>query len=163
MPASAAAGFRQRSAAPCTEGGPVRPGGALGARGVGGPPGLLMRGAPKGGAGGVGLSARPAAPAIRVGAAVLRSHAAGSVLGEHTPLSGLTDERVPTPTEMAARAAYDDAGIGPRDFDVVEVQDTDSGREILSVEELGLCPPGGGGRWVRDGGGALGSRQPVNA
>ena len=124
---------------------------------------LLMLCAPNEGAAAVVLSARPAAPAIRVAAAVLRSHVAGSVLGEHTPLSGLTDERVPTPTEMAARAAYDDAGIGPRDLDVVEVQDTDSGREILSVEELGLCPPGGGGRWVRDGGGELGSRLPVNA
>src|SRR6266571_5895857 len=62
---------------------------------------LLMLCAPNEGAAAVVLSARPAAPAIRVAAAVLRSHVAGSVLGEHTPLGGLTDERGPTPTEMA--------------------------------------------------------------
>ena len=124
---------------------------------------LLMLCAPNEGAAAVVLAARPAAPAVRVAAAVLRSHVAGSVLGEHTPLSGLTDERVPTPTEMAARAAYEEAGIGPTDADVVEVQDTDSARELLSVEELGLCPPGGSGRWIREGGGEPGSRQPVNA
>ena len=124
---------------------------------------LLMLCAPNEGAAAVVLAARPAARAVRVAAAVLRSHLAGSVLGEHTPLGGLTGERISTPTEMAARAAYEEAGIGPADLDLVELQDTDAGREILSVEELGLCPRRGGGRWVRDGGGEMGSRLPVNA
>src|SRR2546428_13639859 len=75
---------------------------------------LLMLCAPNEGAAAVVLSARPAAPAIRVAAAVLRSHVAGSVLGEHTPLSGLTDQRVPPPTEMAAPPAPDHARVGPR-------------------------------------------------
>jgi acetyl-CoA acetyltransferase len=124
---------------------------------------LLMLCAPNEGAAAVVLSARPGRdPAVQVAAAELRSHRAGSVLGEHTPLSGLVEEGVPPPTEMAARAAYETAGIGPADLDVVEVQDTDSGREILSIEELGLCPRGGGGRWVRDGGGEMGSGLPVN-
>ena len=124
---------------------------------------LLMLCAPNEGAAAVVLAARPAARAVRVAAAALRSHLAGSVLGEHTPLGGLTGERISTPTEMAARAAYEEAGIGPADLDLVELQDTDAGREILSVEELGLCPRRGGGRWVRDGGGEMGSRLPVNA
>src|SRR5439155_1471315 len=51
----------------------------------------------------------------------------------------------------------------PADLDLVELQDTDAAREILSVEELGLCERHAGGRWVRDGGGELGSRLPVNA
>ena len=124
---------------------------------------LLMLCAPNEGAAAVVLASRPAARPVRVAAAVLRSHLAGSVLGEHTPLGGLTDERVSTPTEMAARAAYEEAGIGPADLDLVELQDTDAAREILSVEELGLCERHAGGRWVRDGGGELGSRLPVNA
>jgi acetyl-CoA acetyltransferase len=124
---------------------------------------LLMLCSPNEGAAAVVLSARPTgARPVRVAAAALRSHHAGSVLGEHTPMSGLADESVPAPTAMAARDAYEEAGIGPADLHVVELQDTDSGREILSAEELGLCPRGGGGKWVRDGGGEMGSRLPVN-
>jgi acetyl-CoA acetyltransferase len=124
---------------------------------------LLMLCAPNEGAAAVVLAARPAtARPVRVVAAALRSHQSGSVLGEHTPLSGLVENGVPTPTEMAARDAYEEAGLGPSDLDVVELQDTDSGREILSAEELGLCPRGGGARWVREGGGEMGSRLPVN-
>ena len=63
---------------------------------------------------------------------------------------------------LAARAAYEAAGVAPADLDVVELQDTDSGREILSVEELGLCPRGGGGRFVADGTGEMTGTLPVN-
>jgi len=125
---------------------------------------LLMLWAPNEGAAAVVVSSRPhGTTPVRIAAAVLRSHLAGSVLGEHTPLDGLASEHVATPTEMAARGAYEIASVGPEDLDLAEVQDTDAAREILSAEELGLCPPRGGGRWVRDGGGAMGSRLPVNA
>ena len=121
---------------------------------------LLMLCAPNEGAAAVVLSAQPTP--VRVAAAALRSHHAGSVLGEHTPLSGLADDGVPTPTEMAAADAYAEAGLGPGDLHLVELQDTDAAREILSAEELGLCAKRGGGRWVRDGGGEMASRLPVN-
>ena len=121
---------------------------------------LLMLCAPNEGAAAVVLSARPTL--VRVAAAALRSHYSGSVLGEHTPLSGLADDGVPTPTEMAAADAWAEAGLGPGDLDLVELQDTDAAREILSAEELGLCAKRGGGRWVRDGGGEMASRPPVN-
>ena len=48
--------------------------------------------------------------AVRIAAAQVRSHHAGNVLGEHTPLAGLVDDGMPTPTEMAATAAYAEAG-----------------------------------------------------
>ncbi len=124
---------------------------------------LLMLCAPNEGAAAVVLSAHASGPhAVRVAAAALRSHHAGSVLGEHTPMSGLAEDGVLAPTEMAARDAYEEAGVGPGDLHVVELQDTDSGREILSAEELGLCARDGGGQWVRDGGGEMTSRLPVN-
>lgn len=126
---------------------------------------LFMLCSPNEGAAAVLLSAAPGpvGPPIRVLAAVLRSHLAGSVLGEHTPMSGLLEEDPPSPTEMAARAAYEQAGVGPGELDVVELQDTDAGREILSVEELGLCERGGGGRFVADGVGERSGRLPVNS
>jgi acetyl-CoA acetyltransferase len=123
---------------------------------------LLMLCSPNEGAAAVVLSSRPGPGAIRIAAAQHRSHRAGSVLGEHTPLSGLAGTRVPTPTEMAAEAAWAQAGIGPGDLDVVELQDTDAARHILSAEELGLYPRNGGGDWIRGGGGAMTSRLPVN-
>ena len=79
---------------------------------------------------------------VQLASAVLRSHLPGSVLGEATPLAGLTDDSIPSATALAATAAYDEAGIGPDDLDVVECQDTDAARELLSYEELGLCPAG---------------------
>lgn len=123
---------------------------------------LLMLCSPNEGAAAVVLSSRPGPGAVRIAAAQLRSHLPGSVLGEHTPLCGLVGDGVVPPTTMAAHAAFEEAGVGPEDVAVVEVQDTDAGRELLSVEELGLCPRGGSGRWIRDGGGTMASRQPVN-
>jgi acetyl-CoA acetyltransferase len=123
---------------------------------------LFMLCSPNEGAAAVVLSATPPAPAVRILAAELRSHLVGSVLGEHTPLGGVADDGIPPPTTLAARAAFEVGGVSPDDVDVAEVQDTDSAREILSVEELGLCPRFGGGRWVREGGGEMGSALPVN-
>ena len=99
---------------------------------------------------------------VRLGAAVLRSHLPGSVLNESTPMSGLAEESVPAPSTLAATAAYEEAGIGPEDLDVVECQDTDAARELLSSEELGLCPPGGAAALADDGATSLGGRLPVN-
>jgi acetyl-CoA acetyltransferase len=99
---------------------------------------------------------------VTVRAATLRSHLPGSVLGEHTPMSGLVDEALPAPSELAARAAYEEAGVGPQDLNVVEVQDTDSARELLSCEELGLCAKGGAGRMIDERRTDMGGPLPVN-
>lgn len=80
---------------------------------------------------------------VQLAAAALRSHLPGSVLDESTPLAGLVDDDgITPPTTLAATDAYDEAGVGPGDLDVVECQDTDAGRELLSWYELGLCGAG---------------------
>jgi acetyl-CoA acetyltransferase len=99
---------------------------------------------------------------VTVAAAALRSHLPGNVLGEHTPMSGLADDTIPSPTELAAAAAYQEAGIGPSDLDVAELQDTDSARELLSYEELGLCGKGEAAQFLRSGSTEMGGRIPVN-
>jgi acetyl-CoA acetyltransferase len=106
----------------------------------------------------VGAAAKP----VTLAGAVLRSHLPGSVLSESTPLSGLTDDTVPAPTTLAALAAFEEAGLGPSDLDVVECQDTDAARELISYEEIGLCPPGGSGELLASGATELGGRLPVN-
>ena len=99
---------------------------------------------------------------VTLAAAVLRSHVPGPVLSESTPLAGLADDAVPAPTTLAATDAYEEAGVGPSDLDVVECQDTDAARELLSYEELGLCEPGGSAALLDSGATALGGRLPVN-
>jgi len=99
---------------------------------------------------------------VTLAAAVLRSHIPGPVLSESTPLAGLSHGEVPAPTTLAATDAYEEAGLGPSDLDVVECQDTDAARELLSCEELGLCEPGGSAALLSSGATALGGRLPVN-
>jgi acetyl-CoA acetyltransferase len=108
---------------------------------------VLERGT--GGAGGVELAS-----------AVLRSHLPGSVLNEGTPMSGLTDDQsIVPPTTLAAQAAYEEAGLGPTDLDLVECQDTDAARELLSYHELGLGDPV---ELIESGAVAPDGRLPVN-
>jgi len=65
-------------------------------------------------------------------------------------------------TRAAAKAAYEAAGIGPDDVDLVELHDAFTIGELLHYEGLGLCAKGEGARLVRDGDIALGGRVPVN-
>jgi len=123
---------------------------------------LWMLCTPNEGAAAVVLSRATRPGQVRLVSAVLRSHLPGSVLNESTPLSGLTDDSVPSPSTLAATNAYEQAGLGPADLDVVECQDTDAARELLSYEELGLCPPGGAAGLLDEGATSLGGRLPVN-
>jgi acetyl-CoA acetyltransferase len=104
-----------------------------------------------------GTAARPA-----LAAASLRSHLPGSVLGEATPMSGIDDAGITPPSTLAADDAYEQAGIGPDDVDVIECQDTDAARELLAWQELRLCAPGEQARILADGDAELGGRRPVN-
>ena len=123
---------------------------------------LYMLCSPNEGAAAVVLRAARAGDDVEVAAAALRSHRPGHVLGEHTPFSGTTDDDTPSPTELAAGDAYEQAGIGPDELDVVELQDTDSGRELLSYEELGFCAPGESAAWFDSGAPDRGGHLPVN-
>ncbi len=69
---------------------------------------------------------------------------------------------VNTCTREAAAKAYEMAGVGPEDIDLVELHDCFATAEILHYENLGLCGEGEAGRLVDDGEVALGGRIPVN-
>ena len=68
----------------------------------------------------------------------------------------------PDTVELCARDAYEEAGIGPRDLDVVELHDASAPAEIIAYEQLGLCAKGDGGQLVESGATRLGGRMPVN-
>lgn len=61
-----------------------------------------------------------------------------------------------------ARAAYEEAGIGPEDISLAEVYDLSTALELEWYEDIGLCAPGAGAKLVREGATALGGRVPVN-
>ncbi len=61
-----------------------------------------------------------------------------------------------------AQTAYEKAGVGPEDLDLIECHDAFTISEILHYEALGLCSQGEGGRLVEAGETALGGRIPVN-
>jgi len=61
----------------------------------------------------------------------------------------------------AATAAYQQAGVGPEDLDLVECHDAFTIGEILYTEELGLCEQGRGGELVASGATSPGGRSAV--
>ena len=84
---------------------------------------------------------------------------------------GPDDWFVPAPafqvgrTGLSARAAaiaYEQAGVGPGEVDLIECQDTDAASELLAYRELGLCDEGDEAALLRSGATTLGGRIPVN-
>jgi acetyl-CoA acetyltransferase len=69
---------------------------------------------------------------------------------------------VNTCTQLAAKQAYEMAGVGPDDIDLVELHDCFATAEILHYGNLGLCKPEDAGRMIDEGQTALGGRVPVN-
>jgi len=69
---------------------------------------------------------------------------------------------VNTCTRRAARQAYEMAGVGPQDLDLVELHDCFATAEILHYENLGLCADGEAGKLIDEGETAHGGRIPVN-
>lgn len=68
----------------------------------------------------------------------------------------------PGPTEVTASQAYEKSGLGPKDIDCFEVQDTDAFCEIEIYESLGLCALGEGGRLIDEGVTEICGKAPVN-
>ncbi|WGM47482.1 3-ketoacyl-CoA thiolase [Brevundimonas sp. NIBR10] len=65
-------------------------------------------------------------------------------------------------TRLAVSKAYEMAGVGPNDLDLVELHDCFATAEILHYENLGLCGDGEAGALIDSGATALGGRIPVN-
>ncbi|MFM5923509.1 MAG: thiolase family protein [Novosphingobium sp.] len=68
----------------------------------------------------------------------------------------------PNALALAARLAYEQAGVGPNDMSVAEVHDASAFGEIKQSENLGLCAEGEGGPCAERGETSLGGRIPIN-
>jgi acetyl-CoA C-acetyltransferase len=71
-------------------------------------------------------------------------------------------ESAPSPTTEAAAAAFETAGIGPEDVDIAQLQDTESGAEVMHLAETGLCQHGEQEKLINSGATGIGGRLPVN-
>jgi acetyl-CoA C-acetyltransferase len=86
-----------------------------------------------------------------------RRYGAFEVHSSWTPV-----EQDAAPTVYASRAAYEQAGIGPEDVDVVQLQDTDAGAEIIHMAENGFCVDGEQEKLIADGATEIRGPLPVN-
>lgn len=74
----------------------------------------------------------------------------------------LVQQDVNSVTRLAARTAYEMAGVGPQDVNLVELHDCFATAEICHYENLGLCAEGEGGAFLDSGATTLGGKVPVN-
>jgi acetyl-CoA acetyltransferase len=94
-------------------------------------------------------SLAPAGDRVEIAASVLRTGGNGEAETDGAVLG-------------ASRAAYEAAGVGPADLDVVEVHDAAAPAELVVYEQIGLCPPGGAPALLAARTTHLGGRCPVN-
>jgi len=63
---------------------------------------------------------------------------------------------------QAARAVYEQSGLGPEDFQVIELHDCFSANELLLYEALGLCGEGEAGKLIDNNDTTYGGKWVVN-
>ena len=97
--------------------------------------------------------------AVRIAASILRSRRHGS-FEVFSPSQSI--RQAESPTVEASKMAFETAGIGPEDVDIAQVQDTDSGAEIIHMAENHLCRHGEQEKWLREGFTEIGGRLPIN-
>ncbi|MFT3866663.1 MAG: thiolase family protein [Solirubrobacterales bacterium] len=86
--------------------------------------------------------------------------ASGLHSGRYTP--GHRDMATAEITVGTAKEAYEQAGVGPEDLDVVELHDAFTIAELMYYEALGLCEPGEAPSLLKRGETSLGGSIPVN-
>ncbi|MEW6490868.1 MAG: thiolase family protein [Thermodesulfobacteriota bacterium] len=65
-------------------------------------------------------------------------------------------------TRRIAPKAYEMAGIGPGEVDVIEVHDASTPSEIIFLIELGIVPAGEAAKWIDEGRLEVGGKKPSN-
>jgi acetyl-CoA acetyltransferase len=104
-----------------------------------------------------------AACAVLCSADCKGARSGGARVAASVLVSGRGDDlRMPWSLQAAARQAYELAGVGPDDLDVLELHDNTATAELYSYGHLGLCPPEDATRLILERTTCLGGRLPVN-
>ena len=96
---------------------------------------------------------------IRLKTATVRTRPPGSF---EVFAASIDVERGVSSSVLASRAAFEAAGIGPGDIHVAQLQDTESGAEIMHMAENGFCADGEQEAWLAEGRTEIGGALPVN-
>ncbi|MGW8450210.1 thiolase family protein [Streptomyces niveus] len=98
-------------------------------------------------------------PSVTLRSAAVRTRRFGSfeVFSPWIPGGELTSV-----SRDASAAAFDEAGVEPGDIDVCQLQDTDSGAEVMHLAECGFCEDGEQERLIASGATEIGGALPVN-
>ena len=64
--------------------------------------------------------------------------------------------------KACAKKVYDEAGLGPKDVQVVELHDCFTTNELLTYEAIGLCPEGGAEKFIEEGDNTYGGKWVTN-
>jgi sterol carrier protein 2 len=64
--------------------------------------------------------------------------------------------------KACAKKVYEQAGLGPKDVQVVELHDCFTANELLTYEAIGLCPEGGAEKFIEDGDNTYGGKWVTN-
>ena len=100
--------------------------------------------------------------AATVGAAVLAS----GIYGEESFGTGTVESLKFKPKlgiiELSVKEAFELAGCGPEDVDVVQAYDTMSPAELWDIEKMGFCQMGEAPKLLREGAFDIGGKLPVN-
>jgi len=100
---------------------------------------------------------------ITIAAAVMQTaQYPSSIIEPSSTASTCIKQKSHSVTELAAKKAYEMAGLGPEDINVAEVQDTESAHELVHIEQLGLCKPGEAYKLLRQGVFDITGRLPIN-
>jgi acetyl-CoA acetyltransferase len=105
------------------------------------------------------LADRYAATPVFVRATEIRSRIYGAY--EVHASYAAVDEDEP-PTTRAARAAFESAGVAPGDVDVIQLQDTEAGAEVIAMGEAGFCAHGDQEKLVAEGATEIDGPMPIN-
>jgi acetyl-CoA acetyltransferase len=98
-------------------------------------------------------------PLIRLKAAAMRTRPPGSF---EVFAPSIDIERGGSATNLASAAAFAQAGIGPNEIAIAQLQDTEAGAEIMHMAENGFCRDGEQEAWLTQGRTEIGGALPVN-
>ncbi|OXM64209.1 thiolase family protein [Amycolatopsis vastitatis] len=101
----------------------------------------------------------PTRDAVTLRSAVVRTRRRGSF----EVFSPVLEAGEPTSVSRdAAAAAFEAAGLGPSDVDVIQLQDTESGAEVMHLAECGFCEDGEQEKLIADRATEIDGPLPVN-